>query len=1050
MNWGVVSKALGNTRGKDQPTDSQGKKQDFGLHTLIHKDKEAPGCIDIIAIHGLNGHYLNTWTNPKTGFNWLKEVIPGVAATARVMSFSYNSMLPFSKSTSGIRVFAQQLLECISAERTTDVEQERAIIVICHSLGGLVFKQAFLRAHENQNYELLADRFSGVFFFGTPHTGSSMASWASIMARLLKTAALGTSTNTLLSMELSPKSDVLDHISESFKERCNTRDKFRVISFYETCKMDYLNSLVVEKDSATLGIPTETAIPLDGDHRDICRFSDMEEKRLKPIKQRLEVLAREAVKQVTISKKAFMASLDTASYEAHKSRNPVAVKGTCTWIFNHPSYKTWQESNDMRLLWISADPGCGKSVLASSLIDTFFASSRRDKDLNVCYFFFKSDNLEQVDAVQAGRALLHQLYTQQTELAEVGIRGLRFKNLENTLELLRTFILSVEDERCRKTLCVIDGVDECELQSRAILLHVLSDLCASSKPTSKLKILVTSRPENQIKIAFEKRQKQVATGSRENKRMGVIRLRGEDEVDAISEDITLVVRDKIRDLVSQGLPANLLETVEVDLIRRADRTFLWISLVLSLLEEKVEEGASRHELDRILKTRDIYGFYQKLLASRSNTPKSRKMLSIILGATRALTVEELSIALAVTPETNDLDPRGSATALRSHYKPLRPGKTTFDHILYELVSPFEHRIKSLCGHFTRIIRNKVYLVHETAREFLLSHWESADSSTSLWTVPSLPRPATPPELIDSEIDKEQQAHRFQHSFTLRESHKLLLGICVTYIYCLGKESEYLRHNKSGQDGDLDSFLEYAAKAWFIHFRRVSAEIDRRDLPYYHNICHPKFPGFNRWIHRFWSPNMPSESIHYASLAFTDMASLDRVQDYYVDHFGLEDVQDLRQGTRTKSGKRNTTESHQDDRDGDETDADDFLFEKDTVHLTQIASCGSNITGKAAAGDSWKDLGQLDAIGYSMRGTQIGSSSERDYPDHHFEIATALSNPDSLCNSYFPLKVDETGFVSLEFPTVSSIMETTSATTAGRGQSVGVVLDRIQRQKRTSG
>ncbi|KAK4206095.1 hypothetical protein QBC37DRAFT_301494, partial [Rhypophila decipiens] len=86
----------------------------FGLHPLVNPpDAEHPDVIDIVAIHGVNGHYSKTWTDERTGFNWIKQSIPEELPRARVMTFSYNSAVQFSKSNSDFFVFADQLLECL-------------------------------------------------------------------------------------------------------------------------------------------------------------------------------------------------------------------------------------------------------------------------------------------------------------------------------------------------------------------------------------------------------------------------------------------------------------------------------------------------------------------------------------------------------------------------------------------------------------------------------------------------------------------------------------------------------------------------------------------------------------------------------------------------------------------------------------------------------------------------------------------------------------------------------------------------------------------------
>lgn len=118
---------------------------DYGLHVLVNKAAEGEGIVDIVAVHGLNGHYKNTWTATRPNgdlVNWLGAVLPKQDVIhARVMSFSYNSSVQFSKSTADVFVFADQLLEHLIGKRQEEGEQRRPIVFICHSLGGIVVKQ---------------------------------------------------------------------------------------------------------------------------------------------------------------------------------------------------------------------------------------------------------------------------------------------------------------------------------------------------------------------------------------------------------------------------------------------------------------------------------------------------------------------------------------------------------------------------------------------------------------------------------------------------------------------------------------------------------------------------------------------------------------------------------------------------------------------------------------------------------------------------------------------------------------------------------------------
>lgn len=135
MSWSLLTTAFKNSRVKSNSVP------DYGLHTLVPMNRDKTERVDIVAVHGLNGHYLNTWTDEKTGVNWLIHIIPMFIPMARVMSFWYNSAVQSSKSTSDIPIFADQLLESLVSERQTVAETSRPVIFLCHSLGGLVFKQ---------------------------------------------------------------------------------------------------------------------------------------------------------------------------------------------------------------------------------------------------------------------------------------------------------------------------------------------------------------------------------------------------------------------------------------------------------------------------------------------------------------------------------------------------------------------------------------------------------------------------------------------------------------------------------------------------------------------------------------------------------------------------------------------------------------------------------------------------------------------------------------------------------------------------------------------
>jgi hypothetical protein len=147
------------------------------------------------------------------------------------------------------------------------------------------------------------------------------------------------------------------------------------------------------------------------------------------------------------------------------------VNGTCVWIFKHPKYQSWLTETGHSLLWVSADAGCGKSVLTSFLVDHHKCHTA--SNVNVCYFFFKADNNEQSNAVHGLSALLHQLYISQDSLIRIAKEFLKGETTESgkgklaDIDMLWKLITdSIEDVEARPTICIIDGLDECEANSR--------------------------------------------------------------------------------------------------------------------------------------------------------------------------------------------------------------------------------------------------------------------------------------------------------------------------------------------------------------------------------------------------------------------------------------------------------------------------------------------------------------------------------------------------------------------------------------------------------
>ena len=118
----------------------------YGMFTFVRQPRALEDGVDIIAVHGLGGHYKKTWTfkhlnaNEGTSCNWLKYLLPQKVPNARIMSFGYNAAVTGSRSVSNISDFGLQLLRWVLLQRSSKQEKCRPLIFVCHSLGGIVLK----------------------------------------------------------------------------------------------------------------------------------------------------------------------------------------------------------------------------------------------------------------------------------------------------------------------------------------------------------------------------------------------------------------------------------------------------------------------------------------------------------------------------------------------------------------------------------------------------------------------------------------------------------------------------------------------------------------------------------------------------------------------------------------------------------------------------------------------------------------------------------------------------------------------------------------------
>ncbi|KAL6235358.1 hypothetical protein BDW75DRAFT_230428 [Aspergillus navahoensis] len=445
--------------------------------------------------------------------------------------------------------------------------------------------------------------------------------------------------------------------------------------------------------------------------------------------------------------------LYTSPYKDRKDRNNKRVPGTCEWFTNHPQFTKWNQSRNPELLWVSADPGCGKSVLTRYLADEYLPSGVR----TVCYFFFKDDYADQKRATNALASILRQLLIAQPHLVQDTLLDKSETSgnqlVESFNELWNILLHVTADENAGEVICLFDALDECQEDDRKTLIQAIESLFLSNLGKRNLKFLMTSRPYDQIRRDFFRLEKSLPT----------IRLSGENEenIEKISSEIDLVITERVRDIGDR----NHLEVDECDFIIEQltsvpNRTYLWVSLTLDVIERM--PGFSRGNVRRVVHEipKNIDAAYTRILNRSPDHATARKLLHIVTVAERPLTLEEISLSLAVNAEHQSIN--------------------DIQHEI-QAESRTQIMIRDLCGLFLVVIDGKVYLLHQTAKEFLVKDPACGDTGASTW----------------------------KHSLHPEESHYILAGICTLYL------SQVAIYNT------FPGFIDYTASNWAVHFRRAS-------------------------------------------------------------------------------------------------------------------------------------------------------------------------------------------------------------------------------------
>lgn len=256
-----------------EPSNSQpeSKTKYFGMLQLFAGTNSD---VDIVAIHGLNGHRKKTWMVDKD-FLWLSDLLPFDLPNTRILTYGYDADTCSREyaSTQTISRHGIGLAQAISRERSH--ARRRPIIFLVHGLGGILLKSALNICHAQslKSTDGLRDVLvstHGILYFGTPHFGMEIKP----IVRFNRLASLWMETANNVVKDLETHSPYLEDVQRLY---VHTSEGISTIFFREVYPssnaLDPQKSNVPSESATIPGDRDATTIDLPCNHEGLVKFS---------------------------------------------------------------------------------------------------------------------------------------------------------------------------------------------------------------------------------------------------------------------------------------------------------------------------------------------------------------------------------------------------------------------------------------------------------------------------------------------------------------------------------------------------------------------------------------------------------------------------------------------------------------------------------------------------------------------------------------------------------------------------------------------------------
>jgi hypothetical protein len=196
-----------------------------------------------------------------------------------------------------------------------------------------------------------------------------------------------------------------------------------------------------------------------------------------------------------------------------KRRKGNRTPGIFSWFLESDKLKTWAQQVkfvsdiEQNILWLYGNPRIGKSTMAMTLAEELPKKDYFSNRHSILSFFFcESDSKHQKTATSILRGLLYQIIKQcppfiEQIMSKYDVQGER---LFKSFDALWAVLMDIgRVSKGAEIYCIVDALDECEIESQALLLQQIyqsfTKATDTSLVTSSVHFLIVSRPYPEIR-----------------------------------------------------------------------------------------------------------------------------------------------------------------------------------------------------------------------------------------------------------------------------------------------------------------------------------------------------------------------------------------------------------------------------------------------------------------------------------------------------------------------------------------------------------------------